>query len=234
MPVAIRWKRSILVGVLATATVAAFVVLPSLRTQPRQQPEPTAAEPRPLVVTDQDQAAILRVLLHSGGIPGLPSVDDPEYRHEVVLNSRSVMTCRSELAMPTGKSHAVCPQSSLADWILASNASGIALKFRQELVWANRVPRLHPDPQDPDVVFWRETVDPSLDEPRAGEPMSAQLRRRKTLVGATRAVRSTDGTRALIYMEYSCGGLCGMGAVYELKRDGIRWTITVQNMLWIS
>jgi hypothetical protein len=40
--------------------------------------------------------------------------------------------------------------------------------------------------------------------------------------------------QALVYMEYSCGGECGLGSLYFLAYDGKNWTIQKQYDLWVS
>ncbi|MDX1529482.1 MAG: hypothetical protein R3337_12705 [Gammaproteobacteria bacterium] len=50
----------------------------------------------------------------------------------------------------------------------------------------------------------------------------------------TRAVLSNDGRRAIIYMEFVCGSLCGAGFLHELEREGDTWTLKKSRGLWTS
>jgi hypothetical protein len=54
------------------------------------------------------------------------------------------------------------------------------------------------------------------------------------IVRFSEPVFSADGSRALVYVAHSCGGLCGTGWLVLLRRDGTSWRIEVQKMLWIS
>lgn len=52
-------------------------------------------------------------------------------------------------------------------------------------------------------------------------------------VRVSRAVLSDTGERALIYLDYRCGGLCGAGFVHDLVRDGDGWRLQRSLGLWI-
>lgn len=45
---------------------------------------------------------------------------------------------------------------------------------------------------------------------------------------------SADGKQALVYMGYSCGGLCGQGNFYLLEMHGGEWVIRNHVMCWIA
>jgi uncharacterized protein YbjT (DUF2867 family) len=42
------------------------------------------------------------------------------------------------------------------------------------------------------------------------------------------------GNRALIYVEFSCGGLCGHGVYYILEKSSGKWMRTAEHLRWVS
>jgi hypothetical protein len=52
--------------------------------------------------------------------------------------------------------------------------------------------------------------------------------------GITAPMFSADSLSALIYVEYHCGGLCGEGALFLVRRDGGRWRTARRVRYWIS
>ncbi len=50
----------------------------------------------------------------------------------------------------------------------------------------------------------------------------------------SRPAFTDDRQKALLYVSYSCGGLCGTGWLVYLARSGASWRISRKEMLWIS
>ncbi len=42
------------------------------------------------------------------------------------------------------------------------------------------------------------------------------------------------GSEAIVYVQHSCGGLCGNGSMVRLKRQGDRWRVVSIQELWVS
>jgi hypothetical protein len=42
------------------------------------------------------------------------------------------------------------------------------------------------------------------------------------------------GTRALVYVDVSCGGLCGHGVYYVLEKRGGKWVRSAEQLKWIA
>ena len=42
------------------------------------------------------------------------------------------------------------------------------------------------------------------------------------------------GTKAYVELNFHCGGMCGQGIKFELKRINNKWKITDEKLLWIS
>ncbi len=59
---------------------------------------------------------------------------------------------------------------------------------------------------------------------------------RPTIVGISHVGFSRDYRRALVYITYSCGSLCGAGNFVWLERDGTtnRWHVAHENLVWVS
>ena len=45
---------------------------------------------------------------------------------------------------------------------------------------------------------------------------------------------SKDGLQALVFVGWSCGGLCGEGNYYFLKKENGEWKVVTKEMVWIS
>jgi hypothetical protein len=53
-------------------------------------------------------------------------------------------------------------------------------------------------------------------------------------VAFSRVTFNADNTLACFYAENVCGGLCGAGYVFIIKRVGSSWTTVKQTMIWIA
>jgi hypothetical protein len=80
----------------------------------------------------------------------------------------------------------------------------------------------------PDSAFHRMRVE-NLRSHRYPEPYPAHGSVRFSRVAFTR-----DRARALVYVDYHCGGRCGTGELILLRRAGERWEIAERKRLWIS
>ncbi len=47
-------------------------------------------------------------------------------------------------------------------------------------------------------------------------------------------VFNAQRSEALLYVDYNCGGLCGWGSFYHLRRDTVGWRIAHEYMVFIS
>lgn len=50
----------------------------------------------------------------------------------------------------------------------------------------------------------------------------------------SRIIFNEDGTKALFYFEFVCGGLCGIGSLIYAEKVNEHWTIIQQEGLWVS
>ena len=47
-------------------------------------------------------------------------------------------------------------------------------------------------------------------------------------------VLTNDGKRALVYVGFHCGGLCGVGVLYLMEQGASGWQVVKTGQLWIS
>lgn len=80
----------------------------------------------------------------------------------------------------------------------------------------------------PDSVFQRARVE-NLRSHFYPEPYPA-----RGSVRFSRAAFTRDRARALVYVDYHCGGRCGTGELILLRRTGGRWAIEERQRVWVS
>lgn len=222
------WRR-VVVTAICLATLMAVIGLAPIGVRAVSAAyQRWAALPRPNPAPDAEQQAILQALSRgdtalrpqssslSGGIPHPPTV---------TLSDASVVICEGSL--PLVPDNPPCPHVAAivaADW-----DNRIPRKLREELVLANRTSRPIADPAIAGVMLRPAAeVRKSMSNARleeVGGPSYARV---------SRAVLSDDGERALIYVDYRCGNLCGAGFIYDLVRDGDGWRLQQSLGLWIS
>ncbi len=237
-----RWGRILATGLVLPCLVVAFLV--GSPRQSRAEPESGPLLFPARLATEIEQRDMLRVLLlgrylgrglHPPGESDLPRMPG---------GSRPILTTKTSLRFcpPLATPEAIDPDCA-SDGMEAAIASprwdtrgapNIPHAFRAALVDANR--QAHPQP----LPGGRASAVMASDE----IPRTFQLdfwkrfyERHPGSAGyfqATRAVVSGDGRQALIYVEHSCGGLCGSGDLHLLRfRDG-QWRVETSYMLWIS
>ncbi|MEH6419354.1 hypothetical protein [Pseudomonas sp. CGJS7] len=198
--------------------------------------------PRPLPVSDSEQAAIVRALLDQieivgGDVPpppapgeaAKPRIDD----RPVVLSRDTPAACRfREDLLPRRDAGCATPPLATSIVSLYRDDGFMPLKLRRELVLANQTPSQNPDPRDPGIVYRREATSgqrkesslwPLRDYPNA-----------KAWLMVARAVRTADGTGALIYAQIECGLQCSQGQLYQLQRRGDGWIVVATQVLFVS
>jgi hypothetical protein len=66
------------------------------------------------------------------------------------------------------------------------------------------------------------------------EAFRAAFPKAGAVLSLSRAAFSPDGTLALVYGGYSCGGLCGNGSYYELAHTAEGWIVVSTVTVWVS
>ncbi|MGQ4583898.1 hypothetical protein [Lysobacter sp. F60174L2] len=224
----LRWQRI----VVAAACLAILLLLIGLAPIGVRAITATyqrwATMPRPDPATDAEQREILRALSRGDTFLRTRGASPPTHgpdRPRVTLSDESVVICEGSKPFVPDMPH--CPHVSgivAADW-----DNRIPRKLRQELVLANQTSRPIPDPDVAGVVLRPAAqVHKSISAARFGDLGGGSY------VRVSRAVLSDDGQRALIYVDYRCGSLCGAGFIHDLVRDGDRWRLQHSLGLWIS
>lgn len=238
-----RWRWIVATGLGLSGLAGASLLLSLWLLRPEPEPEP----PFPTrLATDAEQRDVLRVLL-VGRYRGLPlpppEEGDPPRTPEL---PRPILATRTSLRFcaPITTAETIDPDCADSDMgaVIASprweldmpRAPEIPYAFRVALVDANR--QAHPQP----LPGGRASAVMASDE----IPRTFQLdfwkrfyERHPGSAGyfqATRAVVSGDGRQALIYVEHSCGGLCGSGDLHLLRLHDGQWRAETSYTLWVS
>ena len=66
------------------------------------------------------------------------------------------------------------------------------------------------------------------------EAFTAAFPKAGAVLSLSRTAFSPDGTLALVYGGYSCGGLCGNGSYYELAHTAEGWIVIDTITVWVS
>ena len=224
----LRWKRLLVFAVVVGAILLAVAWAPVALQIYESYRERKAAEPRPIIATDAQQAAIVRAIVtmeHSPlrvppppapppgsdqTTPSLPETDPVEQLPTGLLDrTLSLRSCDP----PRPGSAIRCDMGGhMSEEIeRADRESLFSITWRRELVAASLTPTRLADPQVGGVVLV------------AGE--SDAIGR---LAGFSRAVLSRDGRAALVYFEahgHSLGASC---IVYNVMHTSTGWVVHEQ------
>lgn len=228
----VRWRRVVVAGSLLALLAAGMILLPLVRFEPGWELSWHNDASRPGALGDAEQAAILRVLLRSRVGPQTHPPSGPAIARRVWLAGRPLTVCPAQGADRSRP----CRAAGLGDALFAEDrgAEAIAREFRRELIAANRVELRQPDPMLPGVIYLRDSTGVVQFAPGPDGSRPPGGARGDTMVRTSRAVRSADGKRVLIYLEYRCGGLCGQGSLYELERRDGNWIVIATDPIRIS
>jgi hypothetical protein len=234
--------RRILGTALALALVAAaWVLAPLARDAYVDRRARQAAEPHPIPATDVEQAAIVRTLLASDDLGGLPFPPPPPAGQIAPPATRRLPLLLQETLVLRPCLQAVLCRGSYPDNPLGYLVSedpelrDVDLKLRRELVLANAAGGMTPDPGVVGLARmpWK-AVAVRLSGGRFWPSFHAAFPETNGYVSVTRAVVSPDRKRALVYTELSCGETCGTGALFQLAREPGGWKIERLLRIWQS
>lgn len=231
----IRWRRvafvaAVVGGIAATAVVAPVVFF--------AYQAAACAVVRPIPATDVEQRDILRVLLETQEYSGVPppppgyGAGEPEPKKQfLVFIDRTVAICADAETVAAGDDR--CPPWSRL-LHLAEIDPNIPERLVRELMAGNREARMAAVPDLPALVVVNQAEILALLDSGSWEAFYARYPDSTGLLRTTRAVLSADRSRALIYAEYYCDGVCGTGTLHYLKRAGGSWTIERNFRYWVS
>jgi hypothetical protein len=231
-PFVMSWRR-IAITALLLAIAAPLVLLAPLASEALEEwREREAAQPRPIPVSDAQQAQIARAIVDSGAFKLVPP---PDAAGAAKTRSRAWVVDRT-VAMgncPTRPEDvAFCTWSEMAAEELRVDDyyPGLPRRWRLELIEANSSEQPIADPGSSDVTWISSDVAVAVNTPvewdvlRAGDPaLSGFLR-------LSRAVLSPDHGEALVYAEHhwplSFEGPSRV--VFRLRAAGNRWVVLTQ------
>lgn len=180
------------------------------------------ALPAPRSTSDVDDAAVLRAALEHTVLPDIGRKLDSRV-HRVALVSEDTLDRRytmpptadwvDRLAGPAGTGRPMVEGATVRHQLVSS--------FEQRNAASTKVPPL----DHPEIVL--------VPVARAKEFRSKYRNRTRGWTSVTLPGYSTNG-RALVYVSYSCGNLCGSGWLVVLQRTRNGWRVESGTSLWIS
>jgi hypothetical protein len=231
----LRWKRSIVVGIGVFAIAGLFATAP-LALRPVREYFANRITPR---VADPDEAfRIIAAAIELARLEGIPppppapgEAAPPKVRKPIVLVAESIAVCDDDPEPPEG-----CPTMESDRMFVSPGAdASIPNRFRRELVSGNReVRRIHCRASAWIQCSDRRTVDAVFAGDGWWDDFYDRFPGTAGRVEASVPVLSADGQQALIYLSFSCDGLCGHGRLFLMQRVGPSWRIAREELLWLS
>jgi hypothetical protein len=222
----LRWKRALAFAVAAGAIIFAIAWAPVALQAYENHLERKAAEPRPILASPAQQAAIVRAILmmapirmpppppplpgsHHASLP-TPSVD-PVDRLPLGLLDQTISLRSCDPSRPGRATR--CDMGGHMDeqLVAVDRESTFPLAWRRELVAASLEPAPLTDPQVDGVMLVARDSDAN-----------------DGLAGVSRAVLSADGRAALVYFEIHGPGLGAACIVYRLAHASTGWEVSDQ------
>lgn len=230
----IRWRRVLFIALVAGGIVATAILTPVAYFAYQAA---ARAVVHPIPATDVEQRDILRVLLETqeySGVPPPPGYGGGEpapKKKFLVFIDRTLAICSEAETVPAGDDR--CPPWSRSLYP-AEIDPNIPERLVRELMAGNREARVAAVPDLPALVVADQAEIRAVLDSGSWDAFYARYPDSTGLLLTTRAVLSADRSRALIYAEYYCDGLCGTGTLHYLRRAGGSWTIERNFRCWIS
>src|SRR5215468_11107947 len=84
------------------------------------------------------------------------------------------------------------------------------------------------------ILTPKEKIEEIFKSPGWWDEFYRQFPNSNGFIGLSRAGYNSSGNQALVYMEHSCGGLCGKGHYLLLVKNDQGWVVQKKFMAWIS
>jgi hypothetical protein len=217
----IRWSR---VASVAAATAISVGLLVLFTSSPRTEPEERI---EPVLALAHDQARIVEALIGRYAELGLPlPPPEPGLPHksahkEPLLVSETVELC----GVTEGVSNYDC-----VDHRFREKVSPILMKT---LISGNSASRAQPI-EVRGVEFAAPQVIETVFSGGWWPAFHQQYPEKSGILSTSWAVLFDSGQTALIYVSFTCGGLCGHGDLVLLSRVGAGWKIEAVEGIWVS
>jgi hypothetical protein len=240
-----QWRRVAILAAALAAMAAGVLLAPLVGYAWHDKQARDSERPHPKLASTQDWRAILEAVMASRIIQGVPppppeTAAEAKAREEAPPPPLVLVTSTLELCEPDDPFIAPGPLCKGEEQPLQSGITAvyvdprIPLKLRRELVVAN------PDSVTiPDVASWpwplveHKALRAFLDQ-GGWDAFYREFPESAGFMQVTHPVLSENGNQAVIFVEASCGGVCGSGEVLLLERTGDGWKVLFNYRLWIS
>lgn len=233
-------KRIASLSIFLSLVVAAGLLARPFTAAIKSELQRRADVPAPIAATESEQVAIMQAVIAAHEFRGSPPPpplpgQQPvmEVKRDVLLLDRSTILCPPP--EPTGASGAECGDSIHVVSISAADLDAhLPSKLRQELLLANKAAAVLADPNLPGVRYARSSEVERILRDEFWDGFYSRYPGTAGMLRMSLAVVNEDRSKALIYFEHACGGLCGTGHLYLLDRTQSGWRKAGSWMLWIS
>lgn len=217
----LRMYRIAIVSAAVAALVAIGILTPVAIRESRIYAADRAKQPSPNTARAHDQREILRAIL--GGKHGL--LLPPNDAVSVMLLNRTALICDG------------CPTPPSVDSISSSDLDNeIPSKLRLDLIEANGTPAVAVPRVD--LPWVADSPYSSIGGALQATGGWAGLHDRHPdsagFIAASRAVISSDGQHALVYVGHFADDLAGRGFLHLLVREGGTWRVQKSVGIWLS
>lgn len=233
-------KRIASLSILLSLLVAAGLLARPFTAAIKSELQRRADIPAPIAATGSEQVAIMQAVIAAyqfRGSPPPPPLPGQEpvakVKRDILLLDRSPILCPPP--EPTSASRAECGDSIDVLSIGAADLDAqLPRKLRLELLLANKAAVALADPKLPGVRFARSSEVEQVLRDGFWDGFYSRYPDTAGMLRVSIAVVSEDRSKALIYFEHVCGGLCGTGDLYLLDRTQTGWRQAGSWMLRIS
>jgi len=216
-----RWKNIARLTALLLATATIAIGGKPFATHLQSALEHRAQLPDPVNATPEEARAILVAVLAKADFMGIPP--PPPRAGELSLPPKRVLLLRD------------MSSTFRDDDILGVDFdSFISLKMRQELLLANKVPRIVQNPNVPGVRYVSSQAIQAIFKTGFWNEFYRAYPGTAGFSGISIPVLSKDRQQALVYFEQFCDGLCGKGSLHLLVKTSNGWEDIGQQLIWIS
>jgi hypothetical protein len=217
----IRWNR---VATVATVTVVSLGLLVLLTSRPRTEPEERI---EPVLALAHDQARIVEALIERYADLGAPlPPPEPGKSHQDVRKEPLLVSETAELC---GVTDGVSDHDCLDHRYLET----VSPTLVKALILGNGASRTQPA----EVRGVEFATPKAVEAAFSGDWWPAfhqQYPQKSGILVTSWSVLSDSGQRALVYVSFTCGGLCGHGDLVVLSRFGSGWKIEAVEGIWVS
>jgi len=238
-----KLRTFVLEVVMVAAAIALVAPLVGYAWRDKQARDREA--PHPKLASQEDWHSILEELTTSGRFAGAPlpppnSAAEAQARREsppppMVLVTSTLVLCEFEDPVITPGPACKGDEHLLQSGITSVDVDPrIPLKLRRELVVANSGSVAIPNAASWQWPLVERDAIRKLFKQGGWDGFYREFPQSTGIMEITHPVLSESGSQALIYVEASCGGLCGSGEIFLLERTQAGWKVLLNYRTWVS